>query len=134
MPLLAGTIAITVLLGPEAAADATPRSLPSDLSEHARTLCDQYFQGQGVSRLRMPTGATLDDTEIDLAACCPGRRARRVQVGGAAAAQPSDDARAGDVVIVRATRTQIVALAAATVLAATRRARPYRPCSAAAPA
>jgi di/tricarboxylate transporter len=42
IPLLAGTIALTVLLGERLLPHRTPRSLPVDFSAHARTLVEQY--------------------------------------------------------------------------------------------
>ena len=42
VPLLAGTMAIVVLLGERLLPDRTPRSMPTDFSEHARTLVHQY--------------------------------------------------------------------------------------------
>ena len=42
IPLLAGTIAIVVLLGDRLLPHRTPRSVPTDFSSHARTLVHQY--------------------------------------------------------------------------------------------
>jgi di/tricarboxylate transporter len=42
VPLLAGTIAIIVLLGERLLPQRTPRSIPADFSEHARTLVSHY--------------------------------------------------------------------------------------------
>jgi di/tricarboxylate transporter len=42
VPLLAGTIAIVVLLGERLLPHRPPRSLPADFSKHARTLVHQY--------------------------------------------------------------------------------------------
>jgi di/tricarboxylate transporter len=42
LPLLAGTIAIVVLLGDRLLPERTPRSLPADFSAHAETLVHQY--------------------------------------------------------------------------------------------
>ncbi len=42
VPLLIGTVVITVLFGTRLLPNRTPRSLPSDLSAHARTLGTQY--------------------------------------------------------------------------------------------
>jgi di/tricarboxylate transporter len=42
LPLVAGTLAITVLLGPRVLPDRRARFMPADLSRHARTLMEQY--------------------------------------------------------------------------------------------
>jgi di/tricarboxylate transporter len=42
VPLLAGTVAIVLLFGRRLIPDRTPRSIPPDFSEHARTLIRQY--------------------------------------------------------------------------------------------
>ena len=42
VPLLAGTIAIIVLFGERLLPNRSGRTLPSDLSRHARTLVEQY--------------------------------------------------------------------------------------------
>ena len=42
VPLVAGTILISVLLGRRLVPERTPRSIPPDLSRHARTLVRQY--------------------------------------------------------------------------------------------
>jgi di/tricarboxylate transporter len=42
VPLVAGTIAIAALLGPRLVPERHARSIPADLSEHARTLLEQY--------------------------------------------------------------------------------------------
>ena len=42
VPLLAGSIAIVVLLGDRLLPDRTPEHMPADFSEHARVLAEQY--------------------------------------------------------------------------------------------
>ena len=42
VPLLLGTIAIVVVFGERLLPDRTPRTIPPDFSEHARTLAAQY--------------------------------------------------------------------------------------------
>jgi di/tricarboxylate transporter len=42
LPLVAGTIAIVVLVGDRLLPDRTPRTIAPDFSEHARTLAEQY--------------------------------------------------------------------------------------------
>jgi di/tricarboxylate transporter len=42
LPLLVGTIALVVLLGDRLVPNRSARTMPSDLSQHARTIADQY--------------------------------------------------------------------------------------------
>jgi di/tricarboxylate transporter len=49
VPLLAGAIALTLLLGPRVIPERRPRAMPADLSGHARTLVAQYGLGDGRS-------------------------------------------------------------------------------------
>jgi di/tricarboxylate transporter len=51
LPLLAGTLAIVLLFGDRLVPNRTPRSIPPDFSDHARTLARQYD----------PTGDSLRD-------------------------------------------------------------------------
>jgi di/tricarboxylate transporter len=48
IPLVLGTIAITTLLGERLVPERHARTMPPDLSEHARTLADQYTIDQSV--------------------------------------------------------------------------------------
>jgi di/tricarboxylate transporter len=103
VPLLVGTIVITVLLGPRLLPNRTPRMLPSDLSAHARTLGEQYLQGRAVSRLDVPVTASLADADVaDLRALLPPSvELIGVQVAGAAELTLPTRIHPGDVVIVR---------------------------------
>jgi Na+/H+ antiporter NhaD/arsenite permease-like protein len=42
VPLVLGTLALVLAFGPRLLPERRPRSLPADLSSHARTLLDQY--------------------------------------------------------------------------------------------
>ncbi|MFL5284044.1 MAG: SLC13 family permease [Rhodopila sp.] len=53
VPLIAGTIAIVVLFGQRLLPTRSGRSLPVDLSQHARTLVEQYRLDDGVFYLRI---------------------------------------------------------------------------------
>jgi di/tricarboxylate transporter len=69
IPLLAGTILIAVVLGPRVLPNRRAREIPSNLSEHARTLFDQYLNEQGVVRLLvLPTSPLIGrrHDELDL--------------------------------------------------------------------
>ncbi len=52
VPLLAGTMAIVLLFGARLVPDRTPRSMPPDFSDHARTLVRQYDSDAGSLRNR----------------------------------------------------------------------------------
>jgi len=53
VPLLLGTIAITVLFGQRLLPERSGRTIPPDLSEHARTLVEQYRLDDGMFQLRV---------------------------------------------------------------------------------
>jgi len=57
VPLLAGTIAIVVLLGPALLPMRMGRLISEDLSKHARTLADQYQLAEGLARLEVTPGS-----------------------------------------------------------------------------
>src|SRR5690606_38991836 len=70
IPLLAGTIAIVVLLGERLLPTRTPTTLPPDLSRHARTLVEEYRLTEAVARLRLRDGSSWvgrTRAELDLA-------------------------------------------------------------------
>ncbi len=53
VPLLLGTIAIVVLFGKRLLPHRSSRSMPADLSGHARTLVEQYRLDDGLFNLRV---------------------------------------------------------------------------------
>jgi di/tricarboxylate transporter len=53
VPLLLGTIAIVVLFGQRLLPERSGRTIPSDLSKHARTLVEQYRLTDGMFQLRV---------------------------------------------------------------------------------
>jgi di/tricarboxylate transporter len=57
VPLLAGTIAIVVLIGERLLPHRTPRSMPKDFSAHARTLVHQYGLDDADALLTRSKGA-----------------------------------------------------------------------------
>jgi di/tricarboxylate transporter len=69
IPLVAGSIAVVLVLGPRLLPERRPKALPPDLSRHARTLVDQYQ----LSR-HEPSGAPAADadTHVDVAAALIG--------------------------------------------------------------
>jgi di/tricarboxylate transporter len=65
VPLVAGMIAITLLLGKRLLPERRPRVLPPDFSQHARALVEQYFNGTSersgadlLSSALVPDGST----------------------------------------------------------------------------
>ena len=70
IPLLAGTIAITALLGPRLLPNRHSASIPADLSKHAVTLVEQYKLDDGAHWLRVRDTSPLVGrplAELDLA-------------------------------------------------------------------
>ena len=53
VPLLLGTIAIVVVFGQRLLPERSGRTIPPDLSEHARTLVEQYRLDDGMFQLRV---------------------------------------------------------------------------------
>ena len=53
IPLLVGTVAIVLVLGPRLLPDRSPSVMPADLSEHAHTLVEEYHLDAPVTRLRI---------------------------------------------------------------------------------
>lgn len=62
LPLLIGTIAVTVFLGPRLLPQRTARTLPPDLGRHAETLAGHYRLDNGFYRLRVRDGSPLIGT------------------------------------------------------------------------
>ena len=101
VPLLAGTMAILVLLGKKLLPNASGASMPSDLSRHARTLVEQYRLEGDAFTLRVRPSSPLVGTAIaalDFAAY-PGLRLIGVKAGGRPAARPLIDE--GDTLLLR---------------------------------
>jgi di/tricarboxylate transporter len=69
IPLLLGTMAIIVLFGQRLLPERSGRSMPSDLSRHARTLIEQYRLDDGLFKLRVRPGSPfvgVPGTMVDL--------------------------------------------------------------------
>jgi di/tricarboxylate transporter len=112
IPLLAGTIAIVVLLGERLLPTRTPTTLPPDLSRHARTLVEEYRLTEAVARLRLRDGSSwVGGTRAELDLAADGlvlAQAPRAGEGPLAA---------GDEVLVKGSTDAIVAVAGAADLA-----------------
>lgn len=116
IPLLLGTIAICVVAGPRLLPQRTARSVPTDLSDHARTVLGSHLAGTGVARLRVGDGSPLiGRTMADLqggdveGAAILGVAHARTGGGLPVPAVPID---AGDVVLARGEAAALAALAA----------------------
>ncbi|HWL50546.1 MAG TPA: SLC13 family permease [Acidimicrobiia bacterium] len=59
VPVVVGAIAIVVLFGTRLLPERVAESIPPDLSDHARTLIDQYSLGEWVARLEVQDGSPL---------------------------------------------------------------------------
>jgi di/tricarboxylate transporter len=67
VPLLAGTIAITVFFGRLLLPERRSRSIPVDFSAHAQTLVEQYNLGDGLHRFRVrPTSPYIGKSRADI--------------------------------------------------------------------
>ena len=119
VPLLLGTVAIVVLFGQRLLPERGGRTIPADLSKHARTLVEQYRLDDGLFQLRVrphspyvgspPTSVDLTDyaglTLVTMQAGDGSGPVRRIAIA------------AGDVLIVRGTAETVGRLASDKVLA-----------------
>lgn len=115
VPLLAGTIAIVVLFGETLLPHRTATTIPADLSQHARTLLQQYTIHDGVIRLRVRAGSPLVGrlpAEVDLAAH-PDVDLVAIQPQGSNRPDPTTPIAGGDVVVVSGPRAALRTLAEA---------------------
>ncbi len=114
IPQLAGTIAITVLLGRFLLPERHSRSIPADFSEHAVTLVEQYRLEDGLHWLRVRASSPLvraQPATLDLAPY-PGVQLVGFR-GEDGSAPPADELLAvGDQVLVRGDGTEVGRLAA----------------------
>ncbi len=98
VPLVAGAIAIAVLLGHRLLPERTPDAIPPDLSELARVLAEQYDVDHSMARLVVTAHSHLVGTRRDgLPGAVTG--VQRPAVGGLG---PRELLRAGDVLVVSA--------------------------------
>lgn len=113
LPVLAGTIAIAVLLGPRLLPRRDPTAIPPDLSRHAHTLVDYYALEQEAASLQLtPDSPLVGAAPRDLADRSPDG----LLVIGALTADGHDsrgDAplQAGDVLILRGSPDTVDAFA-----------------------
>ena len=62
IPLVASAVAIALLVGRRLLPDREPETITPDLSDHARTLIEQYGLGEWVAKLEIPEGSPLVGT------------------------------------------------------------------------
>ncbi len=113
IPLLIGSMAIIVLFGERLLPNRTSRTLPPDLSKHARTLVEQYRLEDGLFRLRVRAGSPYvgaSPTAIDLKPYT-GVSLIAVQAGNGGTQRPSALAE-NDALIVRGDAATVSTLAA----------------------
>jgi di/tricarboxylate transporter len=119
IPLLLGTMAIVVLFGERLLPDRSSRSMPSDLSKHARTLIEQYRLDDGVFQLRVRSGSPYvgaSQSAVDLADY-PGLALVALQAGEEAGPLRRPTLAEGDRLIVRGNAESASRLAADKTLA-----------------
>lgn len=115
VPLLTGTILIVVLFGEKLLPHRTATTIPADLSQHARTLLQQYTIHDGVVRLRVRAGSPLVGrlpSDVDLVEH-PDVELVAVQPQGSNRPDPTTTITAGDVVVVSGPRAALRDLAEA---------------------
>jgi di/tricarboxylate transporter len=86
VPLLLGTMAIILLFGERLLPERSGRTLPTDLSRHARTLIEQYRLNEGIIKLRVRPGSPyigMQSDALDLKEY-PGLNLVGIQAGGGA--------------------------------------------------
>ena len=103
VPLLLGTMAIIVLLGPRLLPERSGRSIPADLSKHAHTLIEHYTLAEGLFQLRVRSDSPYVGaarTAVDLAGY-PGLSLVALQAREEAGPLRRPTLAEGDVLIVR---------------------------------
>jgi di/tricarboxylate transporter len=119
VPLVAGTIAIVVLVGDRLLPNRVPKVLSPDLSDHARTLCVQYLDAHRVFRLVVKAGSrwvgapggdldTSDYPDVTMIGVQPGGHGPPVTPASIAA---------GDVLLVRGDTGSVTRMASEKDLA-----------------
>ncbi len=103
VPLLAGTIAIIVLFGDRLLPDRNGRTIPSDLSRHARTLVEQYRLEDTLFQLRVRENSPFVGAAQSALSLAAYDGVSIVALRGPEAAGPLQRATlaAGDVIILR---------------------------------
>ena len=103
VPLVIGTILTVVLFGQRLLPERSGRTLPPDLSRHARTLVEQYRLADGLFQLRIRERSPYvgnPGAQIDLADY-PGLSLVAIQAANGSARSPASRLDNGDVLIIR---------------------------------
>jgi di/tricarboxylate transporter len=119
VPLLFGTIAIVVFFGQRLLPERTGRTIPPDLSKHARTLVEQYRLDDGLFRLRVrPRSPYVGSPPnvVDLTNYA-GVSLITVQAGDGSGPLRQAKLNEGDILIVRGSAEAVGVLASDKVLA-----------------
>ncbi|HEX6012523.1 MAG TPA: SLC13 family permease, partial [Geminicoccaceae bacterium] len=119
VPLLLGTMAIIVLFGQRLLPERSGRTLPADLSKHARTLIEHYSLDDGLFQLRVRPRSSFVGTPpaaVDLASY-PGLTLVTAQAGDDGGPLRRAALAAGDLLIVRGDAESAGGLAADKLLA-----------------
>ena len=114
VPLLLGTMAIILLLGPRLLPNRSGKSIPADLSKHARTLIEHYTLDDGVFQLRVRATSPYlgaNASAVDLAAY-PGVTLVASQAGDTGGPLRRPTLAEGDILIVRGDAATVGTLAA----------------------
>lgn len=103
IPLLAGTIVITILLGRSLLPERRGKSIPADLSAHAQTLVEQYRLEDGLHHFRVrPTSPYIGRPRADVdLADYPGLQLVALLEGRGTTPLQRDKIAEGDLVLVR---------------------------------
>src|SRR5262245_29727421 len=119
IPLVLGTIAITVLFGPRLIPQRTPRSIPPDFSKLARELKRQYAPEESVFRLKVGPGSPfvgLSPSALNLENFA-GVTVMGAQAGGRGEPVILDALAPGDLLVVQGNANQVNRLAGENDLA-----------------
>jgi len=101
IPLLAIVMAVTLTLGPRLLPERTPRSLPPDLSAHARTLAAGYLRDSDIVRFDVVATSTAVGRSIDELQSSAQQGVEIVGIEATDGLQRSERVAIGDILIVR---------------------------------
>jgi di/tricarboxylate transporter len=117
IPLIAGSILISLVLGPKLLPKRVSQTLPPDLSGHARTLVEQFRLSEGAQQLVVREGSPLigaSGREIGVAALEGVKLVTLKRSGGAPVGAGA--VAAGDILVLQGERARIAEAAEALVL------------------
>lgn len=100
-PLLIGTVLITIFWGNRLIPSRTPAAMPTDLSDHARTLVAQFGGERLFQRVRVGSGSTLIGTLLSQTDFGDGPSVEIVPVVAPSVRGGEEPIRADDVLLIR---------------------------------